>query len=110
MIKGDRGAVELTDSPVALQRWMVAVPEMARALRECGRTYDLGTPDANRHHDQLPSVQKAFAKDIKSLRDVIEEMGNPFCEDSADILVLDTKEIVCCRSCFRSQGERTVNV
>ena len=51
-------------------------------------------PDDTGHHEQVPSVQKAFAREVKSLISVIEEMGNPFCEDSADLLVLDTKEIV----------------
>ena len=94
MIKGDGGAVGLTESPAALRRWMVAGPEIARAVREFERTYDVGKPGDTRHHEQVPSVQKAFAKDVKSLINVIEQMGNPFCEDSADLLVLDTKEIV----------------
>ena len=50
-------------------------------------------PDDTRHHEQVPSLQKAFAKDVKALNRVIEEMGNPFFEDSADLLVVDTKEI-----------------
>ena len=94
MIKGDGGAVGLTVSPGALRRWMVAGPEIARAVREFERTNDVGRPDDTRHHEQVPSVQKAFANDAKSLICVIEEMGNPFCEAGADLLVLDTKEIV----------------
>ena len=94
MIKGDGGAVGLTESPVALRRWMVAGPEIARAVKEFERTYDVGRHGDTHHHEQVHSVQKAFAKDVKSLIGVIEEMGNPFCEDSADLLVLDTKEIV----------------
>ena len=87
MIKGDGGAVGLTESPAALRRWMVAGPEIARAVREFERTYDVGRPDDTRHHEQVPSVQKAFARNVKSLIGVIEEMGNPFCKDSADLLV-----------------------
>ena len=63
-------------------------------MREFQRTCDVGRPDDTRHHEQIPSVQKAFAKDVKSLIIVIEKMGNPFCEDSAHRLVLDTKKIV----------------
>ena len=33
-IKGDGGAVSLTGDPNALRRWMVAGPEVARAIRE----------------------------------------------------------------------------
>lgn len=37
--------------------------------------------------------KKGFAKDVQSLVAVIEEMGNPFEEDSLDLLVLDTRDI-----------------
>ena len=46
-----------------------------------------------RHHDQAASVQISFAKDVRSLVTVIEELGDPFEEESQDLLVLDTKEI-----------------
>ena len=94
MIKGDGGAVGLTESTAALRRWMVAGPKIARAVREFESTYDVRKTADTRHHEQVPSVQKAFAKDVQNLIGVIEEMGNPFYEDSADLLVLDTKEIV----------------
>lgn len=45
------------------------------------------------HHDQTASVQKAFRKDVSSLVSVIEEMGNPFEEESTDLVVLHSKEI-----------------
>ena len=58
------------------------------------RKHDVGKPGETHHCEQDPSVQKAFAKDVKSLISVIEQMGIPFCEDIADLLVLDTEEIV----------------
>ena len=57
-------------------------------MRGFERTYEVGRPDDARHHEEVPSVQKAFAKDVKSLITVIEEMGNPFCEGSAHCIVL----------------------
>ena len=33
-VKGDGGAVGLTENPAALQRWMVSGPEMARVIEE----------------------------------------------------------------------------
>ena len=38
-------------------------------------------------------MQKAFSRDVKSLRAVIEEMENPFTESSSDLLVLDSRNI-----------------
>ena len=34
-----------------------------------------------------------FGRDITSLTDVIEEMGNPFAENSKDLLVLDSRSL-----------------
>ena len=44
------------------------------------------------HHDQTRSVQSAFAKYVHSLVSVIEDLGNPFEEESFDLLFLDSKE------------------
>ena len=38
-------------------------------------------------------MQTSFTKDVRALVSVIEEFGNPFEEESMDLIVLDTKEI-----------------
>ncbi|QQP50076.1 Hypothetical protein FKW44_010957, partial [Caligus rogercresseyi] len=40
-----------------------------------------------------PSVQASFVRDVSSLVGVIVEMGNPFEEESHDLLILDSKDI-----------------
>ena len=98
-IKGSGGAVGLTENPGALRRWMVAGPEIARIIEEFE---DITTSEAqkrvqgtgNHHHEQQPGVQAAFLKDVRSLTAVVEDMGNPFLEESKDLLVLDTKDIM----------------
>ena len=45
------------------------------------------------HHDQKANVQNAFRKDVCSLGNVMEELGNPFEEESEELVVLDSKEI-----------------
>ena len=94
-VKGDGGAVGLTEDPSALRRWMVAGPEVARVIREFengGLHWNEREEDVH-HHDQIASVQTTFAKHVRSLVAVIEEFGNPFEEESQDLIVLDTKEI-----------------
>ena len=39
-------------------------------------------------------MQSAFLKDVQSLTVVMQDMGNPFLEESNDVLVLDTKYIM----------------
>ena len=61
VIKGDRGAVGLTEDPGALWRWMVAGPELSRLI--AGYEAMLGVKDAaisSKHHEQTLSAQKSF--------------------------------------------------
>ena len=39
-------------------------------------------------------VQAAFMKDVRTLIAVFQEMGNPFLENTQDLLVLDTRDIM----------------
>jgi len=94
-IKGDGGAVGLLDNPNALQRWMVAGREVARVIGEfeMAQVHHHDNKVQTLHHDQTESIQKSFDKDVRSLVSVFEELGNPFLEETTDILVLDTKEV-----------------
>ena len=93
-IKGDGGAVGLTDNPSALRSWMIAGPEVARIIEEFHNEQNHHGGKVNiDHHDQTPSVQISFVKDVRSLVSVMEDLGNPFEEASGDLLVLDSKEI-----------------
>ena len=46
------------------------------------------------YHDQTASVHNVFRKYVCSLVNVIEELGNPLEEESENLLVVDSKEIV----------------
>jgi len=78
---------------------MVAGPEMARVIGEFNdsveniREKQSKGPDI-KHHDQVKSVQSTFAKQVRSLCHTIEEMANPFKEQTSDLLVIDTRDIV----------------
>ena len=52
MIKGDGGAIGLTGKPQALERWMVAGPEISRMVHEFQNSHQ--TP--NKHHKQNPRI------------------------------------------------------
>ena len=94
VIKGDGGAIGLTENPQALHRWMLAGPEIARVVTEFEDCMPKDTNISDRHHEQTPSVQTTFANHVTSLVSTMEDMGNPFLEDSDDLLVLDTKAIM----------------
>ncbi|KAJ8366786.1 hypothetical protein AAFF_G00342400 [Aldrovandia affinis] len=94
LVKGDGGAVGLTENPAALRRWMVSGPEMARLISEFQATTEKRMKKTElKHHEQTKHTQVAFARDVRALTRVMGKMGNPFCEDSKDLLVLDSRDL-----------------
>ena len=63
-----------------------------------------GTQEWTRHHDQAASVQISFAKDDRSLVTVIEELGNPFEEESQDLLARKLQILLQWRQSVVSRG------
>ena len=64
IIKGDGGAAGLTDNPAALKRWMVAGSEVTSSIKEFELAFQTPQAGDTRHHEQTPSTQRAFAKDV----------------------------------------------
>ena len=75
-VMGGGGAIGLTDNATALRRWMVAGPEVARVIVEF-EDFNMHprTQEETRHHEEIPSVQNTFARDVRSLVAVIEELA-----------------------------------
>lgn len=46
-----------------------------------------------RHHEQTYRSQKSFSDKVQKLYGVIKDLGNPFQEESRDLLTLDSKAI-----------------
>ena len=99
LVKGNGGAVGLTENPGALRRWMVEGPEIARQVDEFEDGFDevwttFNVTPADRHHERTKSVQEKVVHDVRSLVTTIEEMGNPFMEESMDLLSLNSKAVM----------------
>ena len=90
-LKESGGAIGLLTNPSPLRHWMVAGPEIARMVSEFEEK-----PEASQHlhHEQHRRVQETFLKEVKSVVAVFENMGNPFLENSKDLMVLDTRDIM----------------
>ena len=97
IIKGDGGAVGLTENSSQLLRWMVSGPEIARVILEFESSQEIlihsERGPETRHHEQTRSIQENFHKQANALCSTIEEMGNPFLETSKYFLVLDSRDI-----------------
>ena len=94
-VKESGGAIGLTTDPLALRRWIVAGPEVARIVVEFEEYASIAQEDGKHlHHEQYCSVQRTFQKDVNSLIAVFEEFRNPFLEKGQDLLVIDTRDIM----------------
>ena len=93
VIKGEGGAVGVTEDPSALRRWSVAGPEVSHLVKQYQVESEAKeTPEHTHHHEQTPHAQRVFLERVHKLYQVLEAMGNPFDEDSADLYSLDTKD------------------
>ena len=70
---------------------MVAGPEVTRLVNEFEVT---NVVRYSKHHEQTPSVQIEFQKNVKDMIRVIEEMENPFLDKGNDLYCLDTKVVM----------------
>ena len=94
-VKGDGGAIGLTQNPDLLRRWAVAGPELARLICEFEASMVSNEQENkhNHHHEQTKSIQSTFTRQVQSLVEVMDVMGNPFSDDTKELYRLDTKEI-----------------
>ena len=91
LVKGSGGAVGLTENPSAFRRWMVAGPQQARIINEFECQIVKSEKSSHLQHEQSHSAQLLFQKQVNNLTEVISTMGNPFKEDSNELIVLDTR-------------------
>ena len=94
-VKGEREAIGLTENPNALRRWMVARPELSHEVKEFeDMTGIFEQAECVRHHEQVKSVQVIFSKEVLSLVEVMDNLSNPFEDDSSDLYHIDTKDVM----------------
>ncbi len=51
------------------------------------------TPD-DHHHEQIPSIQKAFLTDVRNVVNVLNGHGNPFADQTTELFTLNTNIIM----------------
>jgi len=98
IVKGDGGAIGLTEDDDKLRRWTICGPEIARMVREFEDASVLRNVDSKdfRHHEETPGFQKRFKDHYQSLIEEFEKLGNPFlCEgEDTDLIQLDTRDVM----------------
>ena len=94
VMKGDGGTTGLMEKPESLKRWMLAGPEIARLIKEFEQEVDVHRDTSKSyHHEQTPSKQMKFGQEVISLKNTIDDLGNPFTESSQDLYNLCSKDV-----------------
>ena len=73
---------------------MVSGPEISHLVAQYEAVSQAKDATQNtRHHEQTERNQRLFMDKVNKLTKVIGDLGNPFQEESKDLLTLDTKDI-----------------
>ena len=79
---------------------MVSGPEIARLIGELESAQEATIKTKKtkayidyHHHKQVKSIQETFETQVRALVNVLETIGNPFLEDTDNLVALDTKEL-----------------
>ena len=95
LLKGTSGVIGLTENQSAFRRWQVGAPELVRIVEEFEESLKGNHRNEKiHHHEQTSSIQETFHNQVSSLVTVIKDMGNPFEENSDDLLVLHSRDIL----------------
>ena len=91
-MKGVGGAIGLTDNKSSLQRWLVVGPETARLTDEFEYSIALYQVknDVQEHHYSNEASQVKFFSVVLQLKKAFEEFGNPFSDNSSDLIPFGT--------------------
>ena len=90
VIKLDGGIIGITENESALLRWMTSGPAICQLIQS-SELLTQNKLTKYSHHDDIPSAQKNFFQDVKQMTDTIEQFGNPFQEDSKELVRLDSQ-------------------
>ena len=94
-IKGVGGAIGLTENDTSLRRWVVTGPEIARLLDEFENTGKIHTvEEIEEHQDSNAASQVKFQQDVNQLEKAFTELGNPFVDNSKDLISLGTNIVM----------------
>ena len=93
-IKGVGQTIGLTENDAALQRWLITGPEVARLLEEFEIFHTVDEEGVLEHHDLSASVAKQFLNDINIFLGAMNDLCNPFLDETFDLYSLDTKVVV----------------
>lgn len=87
------GAIGLTKNDIPLQRWLITGPEVASLLKEFETLHTANQEPALEHHDTSASAAKQFLSAVKMYLGAMDDLCNPFLDESFNLYSLDTNVV-----------------
>ena len=87
----------MTEEEDKFRRWQICSPEVARVVSEFEELTVLKGNEHSKynHHEDSPTFQEKFRKNVDKLSNEIEQLGNPFIvDDSEELIQLGTKNVM----------------
>ena len=91
VLKGDGGIIGITENMDKLKEFMVLAPEFVRLIEE----FEEGDATIEtKHHEQYKKFQDTFHQVVKLLAGALRDYGNPFLEDSKELIALHSSKVM----------------
>lgn len=72
---------------------LMSLHQIARLVHEFEETLHPISSEQSNHHDQVPSFQAKFKSHVQHMVDTIAELGNPFLDNSKEVVSLSSKDV-----------------
>ena len=103
IVKGDGGIIGITENESAMRCWMIAGSDMTRIVSEVS-IKQCGTPKCS-YHEQIPSAQNRFARNVKNVVDIFNDMGILLQKQAQIYLLLLTRKYSWLMKLFKVLGK-----
>ena len=96
IVKGTGGAIGIFDSLIALAKWIIAGPEIARMLEDFEDSFndEIKGNNETKHPENTASFEKMFRKDFEALKKEFSRVGNPFEDGSEQMHTIVSRNIM----------------
>ena len=93
-LKGKGGTIELFQKDEASRRWLVTQPKLFQLTRDFHEEFGMSNDKLSwLHHEEGKSFHDRFREELDCLVQAFEDRGNPFEENSKQLVTVCTREV-----------------
>ena len=92
IVKGEGGALGLSEKPTSLRGWVVGSSELAQMVDEFNKVILIS--ESQNHHENRTAIQNDFPKDVANQVSSFAELGIPFKEVEGNLRANHTNDVM----------------